>query len=201
MLKGWVFAFFASASIGLMAATGDSTINFKTSLYVSTRPVQDALLNPNIQIGFRTTDLNNKPKNNYLQLCFNYSSFAKLNYRRPEYSTLRQAENVQHYVVEADYRFLIKRNKFWSPHVEFSYYSFLLTNWWMPPYSIKGISVNCGFQNGKFYHHPDKSVFNSLYWGLGAQYTKDLKNLSSYSDYSFAMMIYLNWQFGFKSIK
>lgn len=201
MFKGLVFAFIVSVSISLMGTTVDSTINFKTNVYISTRPFQVALLNPNIQIGFRTTDLNNRPKNKYLQLSFNYSSFAKLNYRRPEYSTLRQAENVKHYVAEVDYRLLIKRNKFWSPHIEFSYYNFLLTNWWMQATPVKGIAVNCGFQNGKFYHHPNKSTFNALYWGLGAQYMRDLKNTSSYSQESITMMVYLNWQFGFKSMK
>ena len=200
MFKGFIVAFLVFSPSFVFGKTVDSTINFKTNVYISTRPVQDALLNPNVQIGFRTTDLNNRPKNKYLQLGVNYSSFALLNYRRPQYSNLRQAGNVKHYVVETDYRFLTKRNKFWSPHLEFSYYNFQLTNWWLT-YPVKGIAVNIGFQNGKFYHQSSKSVFNALYWGLGAQYMKDLKNTSSYSDRSITMMIYLNWQFGYKSMK
>jgi hypothetical protein len=66
---------------------------------------------------------------------------------------------------------------------------------------VNGILYEIGFQNGKFYHKPNKNMINAIYWGLGFM-QHSLRSLDGHGAYQYrGLMIYLNWQFGFKSMK
>jgi hypothetical protein len=120
LIRFIVIVLVCSVNIEVDAITKDS-LNFKPSFYITTRPVTDALLAPNIQVGFRTSDFNNASRNQYLQLGFDYGSYALLSSRRDIiYSSSRP--NKFHYSASMDYRFLTRKNKFWSPHFQLSYF-------------------------------------------------------------------------------
>lgn len=182
----------------VVAASRDS-VSFKPSFYATTRPITDALLSPNIQVGFRTSDFNNASRNQYLQAGFTFGNYAILSSRRDVYYSSSSMLK-KHYSAELDYRFLFRSNKFWSPHLQVSYMVYNPERYFdLSP--VNGILYEIGFQNGKFYHKPNKNMINTIYWGLGFM-QHSLRSLDGHGTYQYSgMMIYLNWQFGFKSMK
>lgn len=179
------------------SASKDS-LNFKPSFYVTTRPISDALLAPNIQAGFRTSDFNNTSRNQYLQLGFTYGNYALYFPRRPYYTYY--GDGLKHYSAELDYRFMFRKNKFWSPHFQLSYFQASYDRFFSFPNKVTGLMYEAGFQNGRIYHKPSKSMMNSINWGLGVLYHKwQSPDASDKIEYR-SLVVYLNWQFGFKSM-
>lgn len=183
-------------NLAVYSASRDS-LNFKASFYITTRPVSDAVLAPNVQVGFRTSDFNNTSRNQYLQVGFNYLNYALYSPRRPLYSYY--SEDLKQYSAELDYRFLLRKNKFWAPHFQFSYYKMDYTQYFNQ-FNVAGMMYEIGFQNGRIYHKPGKSWMNVLYWGFGVS-QHQWASIDKISRFQFTnMMVYLNWQFGFKSM-
>lgn len=179
------------------SASKDS-LRFKPSLYITTRPITDAFLAPNVQVGFRTSDFNNNSRNQYLQLGLTYGNYALYLPRRPFYTY--SGDDLTHYSAELDYRFMLKKNTFWSPHFQLSYFQANYDRFFSFPDKVTGLMYEVGFQNGRIYHKPGKSMMNSINWGVGVLYhqwkSSDALNQIQYK----ALMVYLNWQFGFKSL-
>ncbi len=180
------------------AFTKDS-LDFKPSFYITTRPVTDALLAPNIQVGFRTSDFNNVSRNQYLQAGFTYGNYALLSTRRNVLYSSNRPNNIN-YSAELDYRFLLRKNKFWSPHIQITYCQIDYERFYNLN-KITGLIYEAGIQNGRIYHKPGKSMMNSIHWGAGVlRHRWQSYGGANKYDYT-ALIVYLNWQFGQKSEK
>lgn len=197
ILKLIFCAVMIDANLEVYASVRDS-VTFKSSFYMTTRPITDALLAPNIQIGFRTSDFKNTSRNQYLQCGFTYGNYAFFSSRRMFYADPNK--EFKQYSAEMDYRFLFRKNKFWSPHLQLTYLNsgydrYLNVN------NLTGLIYELGFQNGRIFHKPGKSMMNSINWGFGVlQHHWQSPNMQSRYEYR-ALIIYLNWQFGQKSEK
>ena len=190
---------FVLFSLSLQGANKDSTITFKTKFYVASRPLNDALLIPNIQFGFRTHDFYNQPKNQFFQVGLSFANYAIYSPRKPQYYSFWQIPGRIQYNAEMDYRCLVRRNRFWGPHLEFTYFKAEEIKYALY-YRLKGYSIDAGFQNDRYFSNSSKSIFNALYWGAGLKYS--VYDRAPYSSYKkLNVILYLNWQIGFKSMK
>lgn len=128
----------------------------------------------------------------------NYSDLTYYNYAY--YGNLDVERNLNLYI-NFQYRFIVRERRFWAPVV------LMIGNHYVLRDDVTRMRHNqtifgpgLGFVNGRFYNRDNRSVFGTLYWGIGVAYLME-SNYSASSRYSFHYLypnLLIGWQFGFK---